>query len=147
MPNEFKDPEPSLQGRVDEHNRNNGKQQRLGNVDEVIGRHFESLGNGMGPVDELFKSGDDIVSLLIRGRIPEDRIPDLLELIVDAEMHKRGNVQEQEFYMLVAGYYTAMTIGKNGQARGEFLRGLAGHKDEPKDNDQQSIRFRGRRRR
>lgn len=100
-----------------------------GNPEDIFRKHFESVGGGIGPAEELLKTGKDFTDLIVRGRIPKDKVPALMRLCLKAELAERDKIQPNEFYRLAAAYYIALTIGEGGGARREFLFGLTRSED------------------
>jgi len=92
---------------------------------EAFAKHFEKLGHGIGPAEEMLKTGQDTIELIVRSRTKTENIGSMITLLLKAdcdEMIAEHGKLSRAIYSRMAGVYAlAFSIGENGGARREFV--------------------------
>jgi len=93
---------------------------------EAFAKHFEKLGHGIGPAEEMLKTGQDTIELIVRSRTKTENIGAMITLLLKAdcdEMIASTGKLSRAIYSRMAGVYAlAFSIGENGGARREFVQ-------------------------
>lgn len=95
---------------------------------EAFASHFEKFGHGIGPAEELLKTGSDIVELVVRARIPRNMLGPLATLQLKADcdemIENTGKLKRSTYRRMAAVHYLSATIATEGASRREFVAAL-----------------------
>lgn len=111
---------------------------------DAFDRHFENLGHGIGAPEELLKTGSDLVELMVRSRIPIDKLGAIVTLLLKADceemLEQSGCLSLATYSRMAAAYLMAGSIGVEGGARREFVQSIIAERNRAMGRDQDGRR-------